>query len=404
MVKQYMEKVKIKTNALTKVYGPNRNDALKMLKEGSSKDEILKKTGATIGVDNAEFEVNEGELFVIMGLSGSGKSTLIRMVNRLIEPTSGEIFIDGEDIVKMDRKEMLELRRHKIGMVFQHFALMPHRNILNNIAYGLEIQGIDKAEREEKAMVALQNVGLDGYENSMPSELSGGMQQRVGLARALANESEILLMDEAFSALDPLIRKEMQNELLVLQDEMQKTILFITHDLDEALKLGDRIAIMNDGKIVQIGTPDEILNNPVDDYVSSFIEDVDRSKVLNAENIMKKPDVVTNWRDGALVAIRRMEGAGISSIFVVERGRRLKGLLTIDAALEAVRNKTWNEEILNQDFFTTTKDTPLRDLIPIAAETKYPIAVVEEDRLVGIIVRVSILSGLYLKDEEEDVE
>ncbi len=398
-----MENVKIKVSGLTKVYGPNRNEALKMLEKGSSKDEILKKTGATIGVNNAEFEVNEGELFVIMGLSGSGKSTLIRMVNRLIEPTTGEIFIDGEDIIKMDRKEILDVRRHKISMVFQHFALMPHRNILNNIAYGLEIQGMNKVEREEKARIALENVGLLGYENSMPSELSGGMQQRVGLARALANESEILLMDEAFSALDPLIRKEMQNELLQLQDNMQKTILFITHDLDEALKLGDRIAIMNDGVIVQIGTPDEILNNPVDDYVSSFIEDVDRSKVLNAENIMKKPDAITNWKDGALVAIRNMEEEGISSIFVIEKGRKLKGLLTIDAALEAAKSKTWDEKILTQDFFTTTKDTPLRDLIPVAAETKYPIAVVEEDRLVGIIVRVSILSGLYLKDEEEEL-
>lgn len=398
-----MENVKIKVSGLTKVYGPNRNEALKMLEKGSSKDEILKKTGATIGVNNAEFEVNEGELFVIMGLSGSGKSTLIRMVNRLIEPTTGEIFTDGEDIIKMDRKEILDVRRHKISMVFQHFALMPHRNILNNIAYGLEIQGMNKVEREEKARIALENVGLLGYENSMPSELSGGMQQRVGLARALANESEILLMDEAFSALDPLIRKEMQNELLQLQDNMQKTILFITHDLDEALKLGDRIAIMNDGVIVQIGTPDEILNNPVDDYVSSFIEDVDRSKVLNAENIMKKPDAITNWKDGALVAIRNMEEEGISSIFVIEKGRKLKGLLTIDAALEAAKSKTWDEKILTQDFFTTTKDTPLRDLIPVAAETKYPIAVVEEDRLVGIIVRVSILSGLYLKDEEEEL-
>lgn len=398
-----MEKVKIKANRLTKVYGPNRNEALKMLKKGSTKDEILKKTNATIGVNNAEFEIYEGELFVIMGLSGSGKSTLIRMVNRLIEPTIGEIFIDGEDIVKMDRKEMLETRRHKIGMVFQHFALMPHRNILNNIAFGLEIQGMNKTEREEKAMVALENVGLAGYENSMPSELSGGMQQRVGLARALANESEILLMDEAFSALDPLIRKEMQNELLQLQDNMQKTIMFITHDLDEALKLGDRIAIMNDGIIVQIGTPDEILNNPVDEYVSDFIEDVDRSKVLNAENVMKKPDAVTNWKDGALVAIRTMEEEAISSIFVVGKGRQLKGLLTIDAALEAAKSKTWDEEILNQDYFTTTKDTPLRDLIPVAAETKYPIAVVEAGKLVGIIVRVSILSGLYLKDEEEEL-
>ncbi len=398
-----MDKIKIEVKGLTKVYGPNRNEALKMMRSGSSKEDILKKTGATIGVNSAEFEVYEGELFVIMGLSGSGKSTLVRMINRLIEPTAGAILIDGQDITKMDRKTLLATRREKIGMVFQHFALLPHRDILSNIAYGLEIKGLSKTEREEKAMLALESVGLAGYEKSMPQELSGGMQQRVGLARALANDSDILLMDEAFSALDPLIRKEMQNELLLLQEGMSKTILFITHDLDEALKLGDRIAIMNNGEVVQVGTPDDILNNPANEYVSSFIEDVDRSKVLNAENIMKKPDVVTNFKDGPLAAIRRMEEAGISSIFVLERGRILKGILTIDDALEAVKNKVWNEDILNQDFFTTTRDTPLRDLIPLAAETRYPIAVVEEGKLVGIIVRVSIISGLYLKNEEEAI-
>ncbi len=342
---------KIEVNNVTKIYGHNRVEALKRMKNGESKEKILKDTGATVGVNQATFSVEEGEVFVIMGLSGSGKSTLIRLINRLIEPTSGEIIIDGQDIVKMDKKELREIRRNKLSMVFQHFALLPHRNILNNVIYGLEIQGMDKSERERKAKIALANVGLEGYENSMPNQLSGGMQQRVGLARALANESDILLMDEAFSALDPLIRKEMQNELLQLQESLHKTILFITHDLDEALKLGDRIAIMNNGEIVQIGTPEEVLNNPKNQYVSNFVQDVDRSKVLNAENIMKKPDVITTWKDGPRVAIRKMEEAGISSIFVVDKERNLKGLLTIDAALKAAKEKKWVEEMLTQVYF-----------------------------------------------------
>ncbi len=394
-----MKKVEVKN--VTKIYGHNKVEALKRMEKGESKEKILKDTGATIGVNQASFTVEEGEVFVIMGLSGSGKSTLIRLINRLIEPTSGEILIDGKNIVSMDKKELTEIRRNKLGMVFQHFALLPHRNILNNVTYGLEIQGMDKSERERKGKIALANVGLQGYEYSMPNQLSGGMQQRVGLARALANESNILLMDEAFSALDPLIRKEMQDELLQLQDSLHKTILFITHDLDEALKIGDRIAIMNNGEIVQIGTPEEVLNNPSSEYVSNFVQDVDRSKVLNAENIMKKPDVITTWKDGPRVAIRKMEEEGISSIFVVDKEKNLKGLLTIDAALKAVKDKKWVEDVLTQDYFTTQLDTPLKELIPVAAETKYPIAVVENNKLMGIIVRVSILSGLALKDDEE---
>lgn len=398
----YMEKIKI--NNITKIFGANKNHALKALMEGKSKKEILKETGATVGVNNVSFTVNEGEIFVIMGLSGSGKSTLIRMINRLIEPTKGDIYIDGQEITKLDKKELIEVRRKKLGMVFQHFALLPHKNILNNVAYGLEIQGINREEREIKAKSTLERVGLSGYENSMPNELSGGMQQRVGLARALANDSDILLMDEAFSALDPIIRNDMQDELLQLQDSIKKTILFITHDLDEALKIGDRIAIMKDGNIVQIGTSEDILTNPADDYVSNFVKDVDRSKVLTAENIMKKTDVIATWKDGARVAIRKMEEKGISSIFVVDKERNLKGLLTIEAALEAVRNNKWVEEVLVTDYCTTSLETSLNDLIPIAAETKYPIAVVKEGKLLGIIVRVSILSGLVLgKENGEEV-
>jgi len=400
-----MEKSKkIELKNVVKIFGSNPELALKRLSKGESKDKIFQETGQIVGVNQVSFSVNEGEIFVIMGLSGSGKSTLIRLVNRLIESTSGEINIDGQNIVEMDKNELMLTRRNKLAMVFQNFALFPHKNIISNVAYGLEVKGIAKEEREEKARIALENVGLKGYEESMTDQLSGGMQQRVGLARAVANGSDILLMDEAFSALDPLIRKEMQDELLQLQERLHKTILFITHDLDEALKLGDRIAIMKDGVIVQIGTPEDVLKNPADDYVTAFVQDVDRSKVLTAANVMKKPDVHTTWKDGPRVAIRKMEEAGISSIFVIDKERELKGLLTIDAALEAVKQNRWIESFLTEDYFTTNESTPLHELIPIAAETKYPIAVVENNKLKGIIVRVSILSGLVLGKENGEVE
>lgn len=375
------------------------------MKRGEGKEKIFADTGMTVGVNNASFEVKEGEFFVIMGLSGSGKSTLIRLVNRLIEPTAGEVLIDGEDIAKMDRNQLMHTRREKLGMVFQNFALFPNRTILRNVEYGLEIQGIPKEEREKKARESIEVVGLKGYENSKPSELSGGMQQRVGLARALATGSDILLMDEAFSALDPLIRKEMQDELVQLQNKLKKTILFITHDLDEALKVGDRIAIMKDGVIVQIGTPEEILTDPADDYVSSFVQDVDRSKVLLASHVLKQPDVVSFWRDGPRVAVRTMEEHGISSIFVVDKDRQLKGLLTIDAALEAIKQNKWGEEMLTLDYHVADPDTPLSELIVPSAETKFPIAVVSDGKFKGIVSRVSILTGLALgKDQDLNEE
>ncbi|WP_096435216.1 quaternary amine ABC transporter ATP-binding protein [Alteribacter populi] len=395
---------KIEVRNLTKVFGPNPKRGVSLLKEGKSKDQILKESGNTVGVNQASFEVEAGEFFVIMGLSGSGKSTLIRLVNRLIEPTSGSVLIDGEDITKMNKKSLIETRRAKLGMVFQRFALLPHRTIQKNVEYGLEIQGIEVKEREEKSKQSIEAVGLGGYENSYPDELSGGMQQRVGLARALATDSDILLMDEAFSALDPLIRKDMQDELLELQDKLNRTILFITHDLDEALKLGDRIAIMKDGAIVQIGTSEEIMREPANDYVASFVQDVDRSKVLVAENVMKKPDVVTSSKDGPRVAVRRMKEKGISSIFVVDRGNVLKGLLTIDDAVKAIDSDQSIDDLLIQGYATAELDTPLDQLIPIAAETNYPIAVVEDEKLRGIIVRVSILSGLVIGKETEDEE
>lgn len=395
-----MNKIHVKN--LTKVFGSNPKEGVKRLQQRQTKEQILKETGMTVGVNNASFEVKPGEFFVLMGLSGSGKSTLIRLINRLIEPTDGEVLIDGQDITKMNKNDLMQTRRKKLSMVFQKFALFPHRNVLENVAYGLEVQGVEKGVREEKALKAIEDVGLKGYENSYPDQLSGGMQQRVGLARALANDSDILLMDEAFSALDPIIRKEMQDELLQLQSKLGKTILFITHDLDEALKLGDRIAIMKNGEIVQIGTAEEILENPANEYVYNFVEDVDRSKVLMASNIMKKPDVITTWKDGPRVAMKKMEDAGLSSIFVVDKDKNLKGILTIDAAIKAYKENKWVEDVLESDFHTTAPTTPLSELIGLAAESKYPIAVVEENKLVGIIVRVSILSGLVLGKEQSE--
>ncbi|MGB8000944.1 MAG: glycine betaine/L-proline ABC transporter ATP-binding protein [Anaerobacillus sp.] len=396
-----MNKIEVKN--MTKIFGSHPKQGMKSLENGKSKDQILEDTGSTVGVNRASFSVKPGEFFVIMGLSGSGKSTLIRLVNRLIEPTDGEVYIDGEDITKMKQASLINTRRKKLGMVFQKFGLFSHRTVIANVAYGLEIQGMSKSDREKKALKSIEDVGLKGYENSYPSELSGGMQQRVGLARALANDTDILLMDEAFSALDPLIRKEMQDELLHLQKKLGKTILFITHDLDEALKLGDRVAIMKDGQIVQVGTAEEVLENPANSYVSNFVKDVDRSKILEAHHVMKKPEVLTTFKDGPRVAVRKMEEAGASSIFVVDKEDNFKGLLTIDQAIEAYKNDRTIEEVLIEDTYATSMDTPLNDLFGIAVETKYPIVVLNEGKLAGIISRVSILSGLVLGKEKDEV-
>ncbi len=391
---------KIEVNNLTKIFGSNPQQGLKRLQNGEQKEEILAKTGMTVGANQVSFNVKAGEFFVIMGLSGSGKSTLIRLVNRLIEPTHGDVLIDGIDITKMNKTELIEARRKKLGMVFQQFGLFQHRTVLTNVAYGLEIQGVKKEERNRRAQKSIVDVGLKGYENSYPDELSGGMQQRVGLARALANDSDILLMDEAFSALDPLIRKDMQNELLEFQNKLGKTILFITHDLDEALKLGDRIAIMKNGQIVQVGTSDEILENPANEYVSNFVKDVDRSKVLVASNVMKKPNVIMIEKNGALAAVRKMEDAGISSIFVVDKDSIFRGLLTIDDAIKAYKSNLSIDEVLIKDIHAVAADTSLNDLFGVAVEAKYPLAVTENDKLLGIVTRVSILSGLGLGRDE----
>ena len=372
-----------------------------MLQEGYSKEEILKKTRQTVGIYNINFSVNEGEVFVLMGLSGSGKSTLLRCINRLIEPTSGTITIDGEDITRAGPEVIREIRRKKVSMVFQRFALFPHRTVLDNVAYGLEVHGVPTVQRREKAAQIIETVGLKGWEYSMPDQLSGGMQQRVGLARALCNNPDILLMDEAFSALDPLIRKSMQDELISLQNSLNKTIVFVTHDLDEALKIGDRIALMNNGTIVQIGTAEEILTRPANDYVEKFVEDVDRTKVLTAEGVMKPPDPVIFLKDGPHVALRQMKEHGISSIFVVTRDLRLVGIVLAEDALRAVKEQREDlKDIIIEGVPKVSIDTPVIDIIPVLAETRLPVAVTRDDnKLVGILVKGSVLAGMVRKGE-----
>lgn len=392
----------IRVRRLTKIFGPQPERALDMLRQGKSKAEILKELGATVGVHDAEFDVYPGEIFVIMGLSGSGKSTLLRCLNRLIDPTEGEIWIKDQDITRLNEKALRQVRQKRISMVFQQFALFPHRTVLDNVAYGLEVQGIPREDRYERAKQSLALVGLAGWEDKLPGQLSGGMQQRVGLARALCTDPDILLMDEAFSALDPLIREEMQDELLNLQSNMQKTIVFITHDLNEALKLGDRIALMLDGRIVQIGTPEEIVANPANDYVARFVRGVDMTKVLTAQDVMKKPEPVITPKDGPRVALKQMRASGISSIFVVERNRRLLGLLTADAAFEATE-KGERDIIrrLSQDFERVFPEQPVEDILPVVANAKAPIAVIDEqERLLGVIVRGSVLEALASRGGE----
>ena len=279
---------KIEINNIYKIFGTNPDSVMDMVKNGSTKDEVLEQTGHTVGLDNVSLNIEEGETFVCMGLSGSGKSTLIRHLNRLIDPTAGEIFIDGENVMNFNPDQLIDFRRHKMSMVFQRFGLFPHKTVMQNVGYGLEMQGKAEEERDKIAMEKIEAVGLNGFENQFPNQLSGGMQQRVGLARALATNSDIMLMDEAFSALDPLIRSDMQKQLIDLQSELKKTIVFITHDLDESLRLGDHIGILNAGKLVQVGTPVDIIMNPADDYVKAFVKDVNRAKVIKAKIIMTK--------------------------------------------------------------------------------------------------------------------
>ncbi len=387
------------TEGLSKVFGPRPEAALDFMYQGGSKADAQAEYGNAVGVFDVSLEIDEGETFVLMGLSGSGKSTLLRLLNRLHEPTRGKVLVAGSDITGLNRRELMEVRRSMFsGMVFQNFAILPHRTVLENVGFGLELQKVPSAERRDRSQQAIELVGLKGWEQSLPSQLSGGMQQRVGLARALAVDAPILLMDEAFSALDPLIRREMQDELIELQGRMNKTIVFVTHDLDEALKLGDRIAIMRDAQVVQVDTAEQIVAHPADDYVRAFVEGVDRSEVLTARNIMQPPLTTAFLKDGPRTVLTKLRRHGLSGIFVTDSDRNLKGYLTSEAVIEQVRANEHADRVDSRRFeqpSAVEADTPLSEIIDLATQTSGPIAVVEGgSRLRGVIVKGAILAAL----------
>ena len=395
------ERPKIEIQEVYKVFGPDPDSVMDRVREGVGKDELLEETGHTIGLRDISLDVHKGQTFVVMGLSGSGKSTLIRHLNRLIEPTSGRILIDGDDVLQMNAEELLDLRRHRMSMVFQRFALLPHKTVLQNAAYGLELAGVDEDEAHERARKQIELVGLGGVENQYPKQLSGGMQQRVGLARALATDAEVLLMDEAFSALDPLIRTDMQDQLLELQASLHKTIVFITHDLDEALKLGDHIAILKDGELRQLGAPEEILLKPADDYVTSFVQDVNRGRVVTVGSIcMDQPTVDL---DEATVASARetLERSRDGAVYVLDGDRRLVGVITGEV-LDRATGDYWLRDRSNlPEPPSTGQRTVIEQMLPMVDDNDIPVAVVDGDeRFLGAVSRHTAISALAKSPEE----
>jgi glycine betaine/proline transport system ATP-binding protein len=402
-----MEQVKIRIEKLFKVFGPQQKKAMALLKDGLNKEQIFEKIGATVGVQDASFEINRGEIFVIMGLSGSGKSTMVRMLNRLIEPTSGQVLIDGEDIVAMSDQELVKLRRAKLSMVFQSFALMPHMTVLQNAAFGLEMDGVDKKTRHKRALEALSQVGLEARADSMPNELSGGMQQRVGLARGLAVDPDILLMDEAFSALDPLIRSEMQDELLKLQAKAKRTIVFISHDLDEAIRIGDRIAIMEGGRVVQVGTPEEILQNPADDYVRAFFRGVDPTNILTAGDIATDTQVTILITDGTnpRAALQRLIKNDRSYGYVLDRERKFKGIVSTDSLRDLIEQSEKERRIGNafiDDVVTAHAADSMKDILPEVASHPWALPILDEKgEYLGAVSKNLFLRTLHRNQPEE---
>src|SRR5918992_631933 len=397
----------IRVENCSKVFGRRAQQALEMRRSGKSKAEVERATGATIGVYDANIDVQQSEIFVIIGLSGSGKSTLLRLINRLIDPTEGEIYLDGDHISRMPTKQLREIRRRKVGMVFQHFGLLPNRTVVDNVTFGLEVQGASSSERKKAGEEALEMVGLHGQGNKMSTELSGGMQQRVGLARALATKQGILLMDEPFSALDALIRRDMQNLFLDIQGEVQRTVVFVTHDLDEALRLGHRVAIMKDGEIVQLGTPENILREPATDYVERFVEDVDYTKVRTAESVMVEAKEVAYVNEGPTVVLRRMKQAGLSHMFVVDDERRLQGLVEAEEVSRlAERDERELKAAIDTEAPRVKRDSWLREVLPLFVEhDDVPVAVCAEDgHLEGVVVRGSLIAGLTTGTEHQDEE
>ncbi|MDQ0314056.1 quaternary amine ABC transporter ATP-binding protein [Amorphus orientalis] len=391
----------IEVEHITKIFGPNPKQALARVRQGLGKDALLAETGHTLGIDDVSLSIERGQIFVIMGLSGSGKSTLIRHFNRLIDPTDGTILVDGKDVMALGNRELEDFRRRRMSMVFQRFGLMPHRTVLQNVAYGLEVRGLGRAERQRQAKEWVEAVGLSGFENQFPSQLSGGMQQRVGLARALATDADILLMDEAFSALDPLIRSQMQDQLVALQARLGKTIVFITHDLDEALKIGDRIAILKDGQLSQVGRPAEILLSPADDYVRAFVRDVNRARVLTVDVVMKPPQhrITEENLERALADMRRM---GADYGYAVD-GDSYRGIVTQDAVKAAIdepngARTTWDvaqgHPVLNQT-------DPLEVALPTTLEAAYPVAVVDEAGHLRGVVSSANMSDVLAPPEDD---
>lgn len=389
---------KLRVKNLYKIFTDNPKPTLERIRSGQSKEQIFEETGITVGVENVDLEIYKGEIFVIMGLSGSGKSTLVRLLNRLIEPSAGEVWIDEDNIVELNQEQLRAVRRKKISMVFQSFALMPHLNILDNTAFGLMLSGIDKDERNLRAIDALKQVGLEAWVTSYPDELSGGMQQRVGLARALANDPDILLMDEAFSALDPLIRTEMQDELLHLQAEHRRTIVFISHDLDEAMRIGDRIAIMQDGRVVQIGAPDEILNDPANDYVRSFFKGVDITNVYSAKEVAQKKAatiIKKDTSDGLRTGLKVLEEQDRNFGYVVDSRNRYIGIVSTESLKKVIAEKQTLEQALLTEPPPLAADTPLNELIGAVAQAPCSVPVIDENQQYqGVISKALLLETL----------
>lgn len=386
---------------LYKIFAPldfrgEKKMAYKLLELGATRQNVLEATGMTAAVTDVSFRVGKGEIFVLIGLSGSGKSTLVRCLNMLHRPSRGEVLIDGEDITAYDEVKLQKLRRTKISMVFQNGGLLAHRDVMGNVGYGLEIRGVKKAEREAKALEMIRMVGLEGHERESLDSLSGGMRQRVGIARALASDPDILLMDEAFSALDPLVKNDLQFELLRIQEQTGKTIIFITHDINEAFKLGSRVGILRDGRMIQLDTPEKMLSAPANDYVRRFIDSVDTTKVLTVKHIMTVPGSVIKKTDGANVALNSMRASGVSSAYVVSDYMHFDGIITLEGAL-SVRDgkKTFEEAIIREVPFVRNLDAPVSSIVPLAAKTQYPLAVVDEhDVFRGIVTKASVLSSL----------
>ncbi|ETN89567.1 glycine betaine/L-proline ABC transporter ATP-binding protein [Thermus sp. NMX2.A1] len=386
----------LRLEGIYKVFGPRAKQVVEEIRKGLSKEEILAKTRHTVGLKGVSLEVQAGELFVIMGLSGSGKSTLLRVVNRLVEPTTGRVFVGDTEVTALPRRDLLRFRRDTFGMVFQNFALLPHRTVLQNVAFPLELKGVPRKKREERALFWLERVGLRGYEGHYPSRLSGGQKQRVGLARALAADPPVLLMDEAFSALDPLIRREMQEELLRLQGELKKTILFVTHDLDEALRLGDRIAILRDGEVVQVGTPEEILARPANKYVAAFVEGVSPAKVFRVESLLREAVTVILGREGPRAALRRMAQAGVGAAYVLDSHRRFVGVVRAERLAEALeRGEVRDLSAFLEPLPLLRPGQSLEEALPLFSQTPLPLPLVGEDgRFLGIVTRGQLLATL----------